>query len=159
MIQHGESNNNEQAKNVTTCVAVFPVQPTTVDVLEQVDAARTCFFGDHPEPRRMYQSMRNCEIGHESAEIFAWVENFRASTDHGGGREKFAISFGCSFARLANSRCRRDEEKSQSTHTRALRDTIDRFGKYGLKVRSPVYKVVRHDHECFSSISFMELGS
>lgn len=35
MIQHGESNNNEQAKNVTTCVAVFPVQPTTVDVLEQ----------------------------------------------------------------------------------------------------------------------------
>lgn len=31
----------------------------------------------------------------------------------------------------------------QHTH----RDTIDRFGKYGIKVRSPVYKVVRHDHE------------
>lgn len=86
-----EQQQRTSEKRHNMCCAVFPVQPTTVDVLEQVEAARTCFFGDHPEPRRMYQSMRNCEIGHESAEIVAWVENFRASTDHGGRRKKFRL--------------------------------------------------------------------
>lgn len=102
----------------------------------------TCFFGDNPEPLRIHHLMRNCEIGHESTEIVAWVENFRASIDHGGRKKKFTIRFRASFVRLfANSRLslsrsRSPSFKSLSRHSQlvhtycASRDTIDRFGKW-----------------------------
>lgn len=125
----------------------------------------TCFFGDNPEPLRIHHLMRNCEIGHESTEIVAWVENFRASIDHGGRKKKFTIRFRASFVRLfANSRLSLSRSRSpsfkslsrHSTHI-ARRETQSTDSENGLKVRSPVCKVVRHDHEFLLLISFMAL--